>query len=288
MRTYHRFLHKYWTVFCLCLLVGLSLVACSSGPGNANANNTTPTPTSPAASSATPGQPAQGALSVTGVDIGVNPSNLGNYACGTQLTVTYTATFHFPANNAGGHVAFEWTTNNGRSSTQATLTVSPGATSVSYPFTWSGQLPSDHTQPGPGGIIVSTPNALTSQLVAPAGACTGGASTAFKVTSIDLSASPSLNGHACGSQFTETYTATFHFPANNAGGQVVFEWTTDNGRGTNPATLTIPPGTTSRTYTFTWKGALPGDHTAPGIGMVLVLTPNAMRSPSATPAGMCS
>src|SRR5438876_7773517 len=84
-------------------------------------------------------------LKVTTLDISVNPATIANLKCGTSVNVTYTAVFHFPANNAGGQVMFNYTTNNGRGSTPAGLTVLPGQTSVSYTFHWSGQLPPDNT-----------------------------------------------------------------------------------------------------------------------------------------------
>src|SRR5260370_27465311 len=77
----------------LCLLVGLSLVACGnngSNPGNAsaNGNSSTPNPTATVAPANTPGQAAQAALTVTSVDISLNPASLAGHACGSNLTVT--------------------------------------------------------------------------------------------------------------------------------------------------------------------------------------------------------
>src|SRR5260370_41515880 len=97
--------------------------------------------------------------------------------------------------------------------------------------------------------------------------------------SVGISVRPSLSGIACGTNPTVIYTATFHFPANNAGGQVMFEYTTTNGRGSTQAGLTVPPGTTTIAYHFTWSGPLPADHTAPGNGGVIVTSPNAYNSP---------
>ena len=48
----------------------------------------------------------------------------------------------------------------------------PGETSKVYTFTWSGALPADHTYPAPGGVQVTSPNQLTSALMAPTGQCT--------------------------------------------------------------------------------------------------------------------
>lgn len=264
-------LRRFCRMVLFLLVFGLGLAACGGGGGNAGGS---PTPTSVP-------------LKVTSVDIAVGPS-LNGHTCGSQFTETYTATFHFPANNVGGQVQFQYTTDNGRSSTQAGLTIPAGQTSATYQFTWSGQLPADHTAPGNGGVMVSSPNAFTSPLVAPSGSCSTGTPSAFQVTSIDLSASPSLGGIACGSQFTETYTATFHIAPNGPGGTIVFQYTTDNGRLSSNATLNVPAGQTTATYQFTWSGKLPADHTAPGIGIVLMSAPNQGESPQAVPSGSCS
>ncbi len=110
----------------------------------------------------------------------------------------------------------------------------------------------------------------------------------LKVTSVEIAIGPSLNGHTCGSQFTETYTATFHIAPNGPGGTIVFQYTTDNGRGSTTATLNVTPGQTTATYQFTWSGKLPADHTAPGTGIVLMSAPNQGESPAAIPSGSCS
>lgn len=291
MLTHSRSLRSLYILLLLCTLLGLSLVACGSGGSNpgtasANGNNTTPSPTSTATTS-TPGQPAQSVFSVTSVDMSVNPASLASYTCGTQLTVTYTATFHFPANNPGGQVQFQWTDTNGRGSTPASLTVPSGTTSMPYQFTWSGQLPPDHTQPGNGGVIVTSPNAYTSSLVGPTGSCSVAQSVPLKVTSVDITVSPSLSTFTCGHSAIVIYTATFHFPANNAGGNVIFEYTTTNGRGSSPASLTVSPGTTSMAYQFQWKGTIYNNQPDPGNGGVLVSSPNAYTSPLVGPTGSC-
>lgn len=290
---YHRSLRALWSLVFITPLLALSLAACgstrnagtTSSAGNAGGNAPTPASTSAAQMSA--GSTSL-PLKVTGVDIAVSPSSLSSYACGTHLTVTYTATFHFPTANAGGQVLFQYTTNNGRGTTQAALTVPPGQTALAYHFAWSGQLPVDHTEPGPGGIMVTAPNALTSQLVAPAGVCSNSPTSAFKVISIELAASPSLAGHACGTAFTETYTAIFHVAPYGPGGTIVFQYTTNNGRSSTDATVHVAPGQTSATYTFTWSGTLPADHTAPGNGIVLMSAPNQGESPAASPTGQCT
>ena len=264
----HGSLRRSCRVVLFFLVFGLSLAACGTG-----GNNSTPT--------AVP-------LKMMSVEIAVGPS-LNGQTCGSPFTETYTATFHFPANHAGGQVQFQYTTNNGRGSTSASLTVPAGQTTATYQFTWSGKLPADHTAPGPGGVMVSSPNELTSPLVATSGSCSTSTSSAFQVTKMELSASPSLTGHACGTQFTETYTATFHLAPNGPGGTIVFQYTTDNGRGTSPyVNLPVAAGQTTATYQFIWSGKLPADHTAPGIGIVFLSAPNQGQSPAAILSGACS
>ncbi|HJT55837.1 MAG TPA: hypothetical protein VJ761_05035, partial [Ktedonobacteraceae bacterium] len=105
----------------------------------------------------------------------VNPATIAGLTCGTSVTITYTATIHVAANSPGGTVQFNYTVNNGRGDTPASISFHPGETTKAYSFTWSGALPSDHTYPGPGGIRATSPNQLTSSLVAPTGRCTVGA-----------------------------------------------------------------------------------------------------------------
>lgn len=265
------------------LLIGtlllMSLVACGA---NGNGGGTSGNPTSSPPGGTVP-------LQVLEVDMALSPQSLNGYTCGTSLTVTYTATFHFPANHAGGQVQFTYTTNNGRGATPASLSVPAGTTSMQYQFVWSGSLPADHTMPAQGGVQVTSPSQLTSALVGPTGACTASPNSAFTVTSVDVVASPPLTGHACGTSFTETYTATFHIAAGGPGGTIVFTDTTNNGRGNSPnINLNVAPGQTTATYTFTWQGSLPADHTAPGVGIVLVSSPNDVRSSEAVPTGVCT
>lgn len=131
-------------------------------------------PTSVPPTSVPPATPtmASGAFTVTSVTMAVTPATIANTYCGEQMTVTYTATMHVAPNSPGGTVQFGYTVNNGRGQTNASLTFNPGDTSKTYTFTWSGALPADHTYPQPGGVQVTSPNQLTSALVAPTGQCT--------------------------------------------------------------------------------------------------------------------
>jgi hypothetical protein len=270
------------------ILVGIfawTITTLVHGKGTQTASGT---PTATIATATPTPSPTAVPFKVTSVDMAVSPTSLSGYACGTSITVTYTATFHFPGGNAGGTVAFDYTTNNGRSQTAAQLSVQPGQTSVPYKFTWSGALPTDHTMPEPGGVMVVSPNALTSALLGPTGSCSS-PSAAFSVTSVGVTASPALTGHACGTAFTETYTATFHIAANGPGGTLVFTYTTTNGRGTSQnIDLQVAAGQTTATYTFTWSGTLEPGSPDPGNGIVLVAAPNQVLSSDGVPSGHCS
>lgn len=112
------------------------------------------------------------AMSVTSVTMAVAPTSIAGTPCGTNTTVTYTATIHVTPNSGGGTVQFSYTVNNGRGQTPARVTFGPGETTKDYAFTWSGPLPADHTYPGLGGIQVTSPNQLTSPLIGPTGQCT--------------------------------------------------------------------------------------------------------------------
>jgi photosystem II stability/assembly factor-like uncharacterized protein len=108
---------------------------------------------------------------VTSVSITVNPTSIAGMSCGTSLTVTYTALFHLAPNGPGGTIHFEYTVNNGRGTTLASLTVAAGQTTASYKFVWSGKLPLDHTYPESGGVMVQSPNAINSPMLGPSGTC---------------------------------------------------------------------------------------------------------------------
>ncbi len=97
----------------------------------------------------------------------------------------------------------------------------------------------------------------------------------------------SIQGLSCGTSVVVTYKATIHVAANSSGGIVQFSYTLNNGRGQTPASITFAPGETTKTYTFTWSGALPADHTYPGPGGIQVTSPNQLTSSLVTPTGMC-
>lgn len=128
------------------------------------------TATAAATATATP-RPKPGPFTVTSVDMAVSPTSIAGMRCGTFVTVTYTATFHLAPNGPGGTIQFYYTVNNGRGDNPASVAVAAGQTTARYSFTWSGNLPADHTYPEPGGVMVRSPNAITSPTVWPSGAC---------------------------------------------------------------------------------------------------------------------
>ena len=112
----------------------------------------------------------------------------------------------------------------------------------------------------------------------------------FKVTSGDMAVSPaSIAGLSCGTPVTVTYTATFHVASGSMGGVVKFGSTVNNGRsgGDTAHSLTFGPGVSTMTFSFPWSGALPADHTSPGLGGVQVSSPNQLISPMVQPGGTC-
>jgi len=264
----------------ICLAI-ISLAACGSSQGNGSGS----TPTATATLTPTP-SPTLVPFNVTSIDLVVNPNSIAGKVCGISASFTYTATFHIPANSAGGTIQFQYTLNNGHSSTNASVVVSPGETTKIYTFSSSGTLYPDHTYPGIAEVLVNSPNTVSSPQVKPAGTCT---TAAFNVTSIDMAVKPtSIAGMTCGTAITVTYTATFHIAANSPGGTIQLIYTLNNGRSTPSASVNVSPGQTTATYSFTWSGNLPPDHTYPGLGGVITSSPNVVHSPIVKPNGVCS
>lgn len=159
--------HPRLGIVFICLAV-FSLAACGSNGSNGSVS--TPTATTASTPSPTP-SPTPMPFKVTSVDLVVNPNSIAGKVCGSSASFTYTATFHIAANSPGGTIQFLYTVNNGRSSPSASVTIGPGETTTTYSFTWSGNLPADHTYPGYGGVITSSPNVVNSPLVKPDGMC---------------------------------------------------------------------------------------------------------------------
>jgi len=136
--------------------------ATANAQANANATAT--------AQAAVPPTPTPTPFTVQSVTISVDPSSVASYACGTNITVTYTATFVVASHSPGGTVQFMYTVNNGHSDQSASLTFAAGETTKTYTFTWSGNLPDDHTYPGIGKVITSSPNQVSNG-AQPSGQC---------------------------------------------------------------------------------------------------------------------
>lgn len=266
------------------LLVGVALATLLAGCGAAGATGNGST-TGGGATATT--MPANATFQVTSVDLVVSPDSIGGKPCGASASFAYTATFHIPAQTAGGAIQFAYTLNNGRSQTPATVTVGAGQTSATYTFTSTGVLAPDNTYPGEAIVMVTSPSQVQSPAVRPSGTCVG--SAAFQVNSVSMAVSPtSVAGKSCGSPLTVTYTATFQLAPNGPGGAIQFQYTVNNGRGSAPASVTASPGQTTVQYTFTWSGNLPADHTYPAPGGVIVQSPNSVNSPLLGPSGTCS
>lgn len=109
-------------------------------------------------------------LHVNAVSITVDPATLSIWACGDYIQVIYHAFFSVIPGN-GGVIQFEYTLNNGRSSTPEKLTILPGQTKTDFVFTWQGQLNADHVYPGLGNVHVISPNDVLATARGPAGEC---------------------------------------------------------------------------------------------------------------------
>ena len=266
-------------------VLGLALLGSAvlfSGCGTTSAGSTTSsTPTATSTPTTVP-------FTVSSVNLVVSPSSIAGSVCGTSTTFTYTATFYVPAGTGGGTIQFSYTLNNGRAQTNASVAIAAGQTTQTYTFSSSGTLPADHTYPGIAEVLVSTPNAVSSPQVQVSGSCST-APAAFQVTSITMAVSPTtIAGDACGTQVAVTYTATFHIASGSPGGTIDFVYTWNNGRATPSASVTVGPGQTTATYTFTQSGPLPADHTFPGLGGIITSSPNVVSSPMVKPNGECS
>lgn len=110
-------------------------------------------------------------FTVTSIDMSVTPTTVSLWKCGSYIQVVYNAVFHVVSGPNGGTIVFSYTVNNGRSQTFEKLTILPGQRLTNFVFTWQGSLPIDHTYPGLGGVLVTSPNSIQSQLVSPAGKC---------------------------------------------------------------------------------------------------------------------
>ncbi len=264
----------------LLLLCGLLLAACgSTSVASKTASTSTSVTTHP--------------FQVTSVSMAVSPASIGGMDCGTLLTVTYTATFHVLAGGPGGTVHFSYTMDSGRSSPPAVLAMPAGVTTKAYTFAWHGQLATDNVVPGLGGIVVHTPDPLTSTLVKPTGTCRPVTPTpmpvVFVLTSITLTTSVNPTGPiTCGTELArETYVATFHILPGGPGGTLFFSFTPDQSETTPGVTaqysLPVDAGQTSVNYEYFWEDPISEGIALPGIASVHVSAPNDITSNTVAP-----
>ncbi|WP_244422568.1 hypothetical protein [Ktedonobacter racemifer] len=158
-------------IFLVCfLIVGIAIFGSVIGSQIANAATTSPSHPH-AASSANGVTTNASTFKVTSIDMTVTPSTTSLWTCGSYIQVVYNAVFHVDSGPNGGTIVFSYTVNNGRSQTTEKLTILPGQRLSNFTFTWQGSLPYDHTYPEPGGVLVTSPNTLHSQMVMPAGKC---------------------------------------------------------------------------------------------------------------------
>ena len=158
-------------VIIVCLLV-VGIVFIGSVIGNHVADAATASPShSHSASSTNVGTTNTTTFTVTSIDMSVSPTTVSLWKCGSFIQVAYNAVFHVISGPNGGTIVFSYTINNGRSQTPEKLTILPGQHLTNFTFTWQGSLPVDHTYPGLGGVQVTSPNSIQSQMVSPTGTC---------------------------------------------------------------------------------------------------------------------
>ena len=159
------------SVIIVCFLV-VGIAVCGSAISSRVVDATSVAPShSYSASSTSLVTTSAAAFSVTSIDMSVTPSSISLWKCGSYIQVVYNAVFHVVSGPNGGTIVFSYTLNNGRSQTAEKLSILPGQRLSNFTFTWQGSLPSDHTYPGLGGVLVTSPNSIRSQTVAPAGKC---------------------------------------------------------------------------------------------------------------------
>ena len=164
-------------VVLLLILVGGLFFVLGQRNNNSSASTPTPgvTPTSPpTATPTTPPTPTPTSVpfQVTTINLAVDPLSVSGKSCGTQLTVTYTATINVLSHGPGGAVQFTYTTDGGRTTKTGVVQLSPGETSMQFKFPSSGTLELNGAFPGAGQVTTTSPNTVSSQAVTPSGTCT--------------------------------------------------------------------------------------------------------------------
>ena len=109
------------------------------------------------------------AFQVQGITIAVSPTSIAGMACGTPVNVTYTATITIAPGSQGGTVKLTWTI--GSTSSPASITFAPGESVKTVSSTDIGSLARNNSYPRSASIISTSPNAVNSTTVRPAGTC---------------------------------------------------------------------------------------------------------------------
>lgn len=110
-----------------------------------------------------------GPFEVTGIALSVSPASLTSITCNTTITVTYTATVTIAADSNAGTVVLVWTI--GSYHQTVSLVFAPTQTIHTVSYSQTGKIVKVATFPRLGTIASTSPNAVTSASVKPAGTC---------------------------------------------------------------------------------------------------------------------
>lgn len=271
-------------------LIVLGVVACGGSNSNNGAADTfttiiSPTPSSsPALSSPTPSA-ALAPLHITGVVIGVSPSNISNIACGASTNLVFTATITSNSGNLGGQVPYTWSINHTNISGSVTFT--PGQTTKTVAYTLSGVVIQLSSPSAVSGLIAvgNSGSSITSSTVGLTGVCR--LPGPFQVVHLSISTNPaSISNIACGTTINVIYTATVTIAPDSNAGTVQLVWSYGD---SHPAiSVAFAPTETVKTVSVTLTGKLGRFTGFPRPVSIASTSPNAVSSASAQPSGTCS
>jgi hypothetical protein len=111
-----------------------------------------------------------GSFKVTSIAISVSPSSLSSLLCGSDITLTYTATVTITPNTNGGAVFLKWSFA-GPTSTLTFGPYAPGQTTKSVTTTFTGKINRFGSFPPYVSVSSTSPNVVTSGSVKPYGTC---------------------------------------------------------------------------------------------------------------------